>query len=454
MYKLLSGLIIFLSVLTCSYGQTMQDKQLGKKLDELLSGQFKPTDPGCEILVAKKGQIVYKKTFGSADIELNVPLQPDMVFKLASITKQFTAVAILQLVERGKISLQDSLQKYIKDFPSKGYKITIENLLTHTSGIRDYMQIDYAEPYMERRDFTPKQLIDSFKNFPLEFEPGVKFKYSNSGYFLLGYIIEKVSGESFQTYIKENILTPLALSNTYFDSSNIIIPNRVTGYRKEGPDYRNADYWSMTITYAAGGLISNVEDLFRWNRGLLSYKILKKETLEKALTPFKLKDGTLTEYGYGWFLRDIGGIKSTQHDGAITGFRTNEIYFPAEDIFVAALFNCECAPRDELSATVSSLALGKPLQNEVKINDSILNMYVGTYILLSDTKRTIVITREKDHLLAKVSGQDAYQLIFQSDTKFEFGNLLDAECEFIKENGKVTKLNVNQNGLFVWKKTE
>ena len=454
MNKSFSITIGFLVFVICSYGQTKQDKQLEKKLDNLLSTQFKTSDPGCEILVAKKGEIVYKKAFGSADIELNVPMKPDMVFKLGSITKQFTAIAILQLVEQGKLTLQDSLQKYIKDFPSKGHIITIENLLTHTSGIPDYMQLDYADKNAERKDYDPQQVIDKFKMLPLEFEPGSMFKYSNSGYYLLGYIIEKISGKTFKTYLRENILTPLSLSNTYFDSSNIIIPNRVNGYRKEGLEYRNADYWSMTIAYSAGELISNVEDLYKWHKGLYSYKILKKETLEKAITPYKLKDGTVTEYGYGWILKNVSGIKSIEHGGAITGFRTNEMYFPTEDIFVAALFNCECSPKDELSINIASLALEKPLQNEVKVDANLLNEYVGTYTLSTDLKRTIVVTKENNRLLAKVSEQETIPLIFQSDTKFQFKNILGAECEFIKENGKVTKFNVSQNGQFVWTKTQ
>lgn len=186
--------MVFLLPEMHSYGQ---NTQIEKQLDGLLAEQFKQTEPGCEVLVAKEGQVIYKKAFGSADLELNVAIAPDMVFNLASITKQFTAVAILQLVEQYKISLQDSLQKFIADFPSKGHTITIENLLTHTSGIKDYMQINYPNLYMERWDFTPKQLIDSFKNYPLEFEPGTKFSYSNSGYYLLGYIIQKVTGKSY-----------------------------------------------------------------------------------------------------------------------------------------------------------------------------------------------------------------------------------------------------------------
>ncbi len=160
MYKPIIYFILILLIGSTSYAQ---DPSFENKIDELLTKQFNQSQPGCEVLVAKQGQIIYKKAYGSADLELNVPLTPDMVFNLASITKQFTAVAILQLVEQGKISLQDNLQKFIPDFPSKGYTITIENLLTHTSGIKDYMQLDYLNSYMERWDYKPKQLIDSLK---------------------------------------------------------------------------------------------------------------------------------------------------------------------------------------------------------------------------------------------------------------------------------------------------
>jgi CubicO group peptidase (beta-lactamase class C family) len=225
-------LLSFLSLVLAFTSCCAQNNRIEKQLDGPLSKQFKPGEPGCAVLVAKHGEIIYKKAFGSADLELNVPLASGMVFKLASITKQFTAIAILQLVEQSKISLQDSVQKFIPDFPPKGYTITIENLLTHTSGIKDYMQIDYHELDMERRDFSPKQLIDSFKNYPLEFEPGTKFSYSNSGYFLLGFIIEKVTGKSYQSYVQDDLLTRLGLSHSYFDGPGMIIPDRVNGYRE------------------------------------------------------------------------------------------------------------------------------------------------------------------------------------------------------------------------------
>lgn len=244
-----------------------QQKPLNQQLDQLLTARFKPNGPGCEVLVAKHGQIVYQKAFGLADLEFSVPLQPDMVFHLGSITKQFTAVAILQLAEQGKLSLQDSIQKFIPDYPAKGHTITIEHLLTHTSGIKDYMPFHTDKAFLERWDVTPKQLIDTFKNDPLDFEPGTRFAYSNAGYYLLGYIIEKISGKTYQNYITDNILRPLDMTRSYFDTAGIVIPKRVKGYRQDGAVYKNADYWSPSMEYAAGGLISNTGDLFKCNRG-------------------------------------------------------------------------------------------------------------------------------------------------------------------------------------------
>lgn len=454
MKKVVLPIIFFLLTLSYINAQSKEDKQLIKSIDALLAENFSSTTPGCAVLVAKKGRVIYQKAYGSANLELNVPLRPDMVFNLASVTKQFTAVAVLQLEEQGKISVQDSIQKYIPDFPSKGFTITIENLLTHTSGIKDYMQIEETQPYMERWDFSPKKLIDVFRNFPLEFEPGTKFKYSNSGYALLGYIIQKISGENYPEYIKRNILGPLNLVNTYYDSIRIIIPNRVSGYYKDGKNFRNADFWSPTIAYAAGGLLSNVEDLFKWNRSLLTYKILKKETLDRAFTAYRLKDGTTVNYGYGWIINNVNGITSIEHGGSKNGFVSNVIYFPQQDVFIALLFNNEDAPKEALSIAISGFALGTPLQIEVKVASNILETYTGTYMLVKDPNRKMVIERYKDGLIGKVSAKEFLPLLFQSDTKFQFKNILNANAEFKIADGKVTSFVVEQQGLYEWKKVE
>ncbi len=451
--KKLATLFLLCLLVHKPFAQTPSEKKIATSLDSLLATKYTLKDPGIAVLVSKQGKVIYQKAFGSANLELNVPMTTEMLFNLGSITKQFTAVAILQLMESGKLSLQDSLQRYLPNFPSKGHTITIEHLLTHTAGLKDYLQIDYQVPYMERRDFEPKELIDLFKKQPLEFEPGTKFKYSNTGYFLLGYIIEAITGKTYEKYLQENIFLPLGLNNTYYDSPSKIFQNRTHGYKKVN-SYEKADYWGATIPYAAGGLISNIEDLFKWHQALASYKLLKKQTLQKAFSPFRLKDGTLTTYGYGWFINNINNLSSIEHGGAITGYRTNEIHYPSKDVFITILTNCDCAPTNELSVSIPSIVLESPLQKSTKVDDAVLNKYVGLYKLSSDSKRTIKIVKENGTLIALVSGQENYPLLFQSDNKFEFKNIQGAKCEFIIENDKVLKFTVSQNGVFDWLKVE
>jgi CubicO group peptidase (beta-lactamase class C family) len=434
--------------------QIQSAAKMQRRIDSLLSQKFKSNEPGVALLIADKDRVIYEKAFGSANLELGVPMKPGMVFKLGSITKQFTAVAILQLAEQGKLSLQDSLQRYVSDFPSRGHTITIEHLLTHTSGIKDYLQIDYGSPYIERWDFSPKQLIDSFKNQPLDFPPGTAFRYSNSGYALLGYIIEKVSGETYSTYLQKNIFKPLGLDHTAIDNAKLLIPGRVNGYNKNRNNYENADYWSSTIAYAAGAMVSNVSDLFKWHKALKTGKPVKKSTLEQAFRPFRLNNGKATEYGYGWFIREMNGIRMIEHGGSITGFRSREMYFPDEDVFITILFNNQSIAADELSMAIATLALGKPFHKEISIDAVTMNTYLGTYSLVQDPRRTITIIKERDKLIAKVAGQSDHELVFQSATRFELRNIGGLTGEFMLEGGKVVKFVINQGGVYEWKKVE
>lgn len=460
MKKAISLFIICYLILTYTYGQTDQDNQLGKSIDSLVMEQVKPNEPGVAILIAKKGKIVYEKAFGSANLELNVLLQPDMIFQIGSITKQFTAIAILQLLEQGRISLQDSVQKYIKDFPFKGYTITIENLLTHTSGIKDFMSIDHPGQNVLRWDFTPQQLIDHFKNAPLEFIPCSKYNYTNSGYVLLGRIIETVSGKSYNDYLLENVIQKAGLKNTFFANADTVIPKRVSSYTRDRGFYDNSDYLSTSLGFGCGDLLSNVGDLFKWNTALVNGNLIKKETLEKAFTPYKLSNGTYTTYGYGWFIDNVTGVKRIHHEGQFNGFVAEEKYFPIEDIFVATIANVK-SPEDKtdfssnrykLYKNISLLAIGKQLQKSVTVNSSVLDKYVGVYQLTTAKKRLITITKQGDHLMGELAGQGTVKLLFETDTKFSFEGLTNATCEFVNENGKATKIIISQGGHFVWQK--
>jgi len=335
------------------------DEQLGTKLDKLLSEKFKPNEPGCVALVANKGKIIYRKAFGLADLELNVPMNSEMVFLLGSITKQITAAAIMQLVEKGKISLQDTVNKFIEDYPTQGYHITIENLLTHTSGIKDYVRIKGYDSTFYRRDFTPAEFINYFKNETMGFAPGTDFDYSNSAYILLGYIIEKVSGMSYKKYIEENIFKPAGMSNSYYGDYSKIIKNRLRGYSPAANGFRNSNYISFSQYYAAGGLMSTAEDFFKYYQALDSFKLINKGSLEKTRTSYKLVNGKETNYGYGIGLGNLMGTSAVGHAGGAEGFYTNQIYFSKEDVLIVVFTNCDNYNGKDPSMEMAALALEK-----------------------------------------------------------------------------------------------
>lgn len=458
--KIYSLFLVSLLTLTFSFAQSKQDKKLVQSIDDLIASRLKIISPGCAILISKNGQILYQKAFGTANLELNVPVKPDMIFRIGSITKQFTAVSILQLVEQGRISLNDSIQKYIKDFPTKGQSITIENLLTQTSGIPDYLNLELNLPNPFRIDISTKQIVDSIKKQQLLFTPFSKFEYSNSNYFLLGYIIEQVSGLSYAEYLKNNIFDPIGLTNTYYDTPTKIIPNRANGYEKADTSYSNADFISMSTFYSAGALMSNTEDLNKWNNALYNGKILKKETIEKAHQSFKLSDGKKSEYGYGWFIRNIDESKTIEHGGNIFGFRAEQIFLPNENIFVAGLFNCRQSNNDEqeLCYDIVKLMLGKPLIKEIPMPDKLLNLYVGTY-KNDQYNQSMTIQKGGDGRLycTLSNGTGTNMVLFaQNETLFLLPEVkrIRTTLQFVVENGKATKIIWSQENTGEFKRMD
>jgi len=391
-------------------------------------------------------------------------MQPDMIFRIGSITKQFTAIGISQLVEQGKISLQDSIQKYIKDFPSKGNTITIENLLTHTSGIPDYSNADTTKnPYIERHDFTPQQMIKYFDYMPLEFKPGTKYNYSNSGYVLLAYIIEKVTGEDYHQYIIRNIINRAGLQHTLFANEHTIIPNRVEGYTRDKGFFENCEYQTASMAFGCGDLMSTTEDLYKWNNALLAYKLVSKEMLKKAFTPYKLSDGSSTNYGYGWFI-DSFGIKRIHHEGQVSGFTAFEEYYPDKDVYVSILTNQLSGEdttdfsdkRFRLFNNIFQLALGNKLEKEATVSETLLDDYTGTYQAVVKKSETLTIYKEQGKLYMDLSNKTGRHMVMQplSATLFLLPDVLRIRttAEFIRENGKVTKAFFTQEERYEWKK--
>lgn len=445
-------LVLVLFVNTFS-AQTNADKQLAAKCDQLMSEQFKADETGGAALIAKKGQIIYKKAFGMANLELNIPMLADNVFRIGSISKQFTAVAILQLMEQGKLGLQDDITKFIPDYPTHGHKITIEHLLTHTSGIQSYTGMKEFGT-ISRLDKTPEELISFFKNQPMEFAPGTKWNYNNSGYFLLGYIIEKLSGKTYPEYVEENIFKPLGMTNSYYGSDSKIIKNRAAAYSKNEKGFINAEPLSMTLPYAAGSLQSTVEDLYKWNQALHSYKLVKKESLDKAFTPYVLSDGKKTDYGYGWSIGKIQGSPTIEHGGGIPGFLTMGIYLPKEDVFVAVFSNCDCNAPEDIAAKLGALTIGKPFEyKEMKVDSNELKKLTGVYEMEGgDEKRYISYT--DNQLFSQRNRSTKFKIKPYEKDKFFFESLMNT-IEFMRnKTGDVDKLIFKNKGEpTIWNKT-
>jgi CubicO group peptidase (beta-lactamase class C family) len=428
--NILAAFILFAAIHSVLLSSAQSDKLLTASLDSIFTSEFKPNEPGAAAIVVRKGQVIYKKAVGMADMELNVPLQPDMIFRLGSITKQFTAVAILQLAGQGKLSLQDDIKKYMPELPFKE-NITVEHLLNHTSGIKSYTnKPDFLK--ILRTDMTPMEVIKLTEKDTLEFKPGTQWNYNNTGYVMLGYIIEKVSKERYEDYITQHIFLPTGMNNSFYGSESKIIKNRVKGYKKERDDYENSDYISMTLPHAGGSLISTVDDLWKWNKALYSYKLVQKEWLDKALTPYILPNGKSTNYGYGLSFGNIQGSKTIEHSGGIPGFSTDAVFLPEEDIFVAVFSNCECKSPGNAMAKLAAVAVGKPYRfNILPLAEAAAKQYEGVYANAAGEERIIRWVNGK---LTSQRGTGSPLVIqpFEKD-KFFFDNSLTT-LEFKRNN--------------------
>ncbi len=417
------------------------------RIDAMLAKAYPDSQPGAAVIVTKDGKPVFRNAYGMANLELGVPLQPDMVFRLGSITKQFTAAAILWLEQRGELSVDDPISKHLPDYPVHGHRITIEHLLTHTSGIFNYTAIPGYMAEKVRQDMSTDELVDAFKDQPMNFAPGERWSYSNSGYVLLGAIIEKVSGQSYADFVHKNIFEPLGMKQTYYGGHQII-PKRVSGYQGSAASFRNANYLSMTQPHAAGSLLSTVDDLARWDRALYSEELLSHETMQRMTTPFVLNSGEKTSYGYGFQVGDLRGRRAIRHGGGIFGFRTSAIRLPDEKIYVAVLTNNSGSqPNPGFVATkVAAAALGDPFPEwkAVEVDSKTLSRYVGVYKINEDEQR--VVTLENGRLYTQRTGGARQEALAASETTFFYRNSLNY-FEFERDaQGNATAMRMYQQG--------
>ncbi|AZB29446.1 serine hydrolase domain-containing protein [Chryseobacterium balustinum] len=331
-------------------------QNFAEKVDRIIQTEFNEKDgPGGVFLISKKGKHIYEKAFGLSNLELNVKLQPNNVFQIGSMTKQFTAVAILLLEQDGKLNTSDYISKYIPDYPN-GNKISIHNLLTHTSGIKDFTKAKGLSE-IAQKEMTPKMMVDFFKNEPVDFQPGEKLEYNNSGYVVLGYIIELVSGKTYEDFIQLNIFDKIGMSNSYYATDRRVIKNRASGYHQKSYGYVNKSVISFSVPYASGSLMSTLEDMLKWQNSLNKNLLLNQKETAKAFTKYKLNNGEEFEYGYGWHLKNINGIPTREHGGSIFGFKSMAVYIPSEDIYVLGFSNCDCNSPTQIVKDIAELAL-------------------------------------------------------------------------------------------------
>ncbi len=405
-------LAVLLAILTlAALPASAQERDLAAYADKLLTETYPAGEPGAAVLVVKDGKTVLRKGYGLANVELGVPIQPDMVFEIGSVTKQFTAAAILMLAERGLLSVDDEITRHLPGYPTHGRKITIHHLLTHTSGIPSYTGLPEWMGRV-REDLKVEQLIAMFKDKPLEFAPGERWAYNNSAYVLLGAIIEKASGKTYEDFVEQEVFQPLGMTRSSYGHNTELVPGRVEGYDKGKDGYQRARYLSMTQPYAAGSLLSTVDDLARWSDALWSGKVVKPESLKRMLTPAKLGSGRSTRYAYGLGVGEYAGRTIVEHGGGIFGFVSDTLRVPDEGIFVAILSNnTDSDPQPEILAfRIAAKALGEPIESRqtLKLDPKALDEYVGVYRFSERMTRTI--SRDGDRLFSQRSGGEKVEI--------------------------------------------
>ncbi|MBC3875134.1 serine hydrolase [Undibacterium flavidum] len=423
-------------------------QQDSQQLDRLVSSYYKAHEPGATVIVVKDGKTILRKAYGMSSLAEKRRMHADDVLRIGSITKQFTAVAIMMLVEQGKISLNDTVSKILPDYPKTGKKITVEHLLTHTSGIPNYTEKpDFKANSI--KDISVNQMLDTFKNDPLEFEPGSHWIYSNSGYFLLGALIEKVSGETYAKFMEKNVFVPLDMKNTAYEGFERTKQKHAAGHSRDGSRFSASTPLSMSQPYAGGSLISTVDDMKLWDAAISTGKLLNAQSWKRVFTEYKLSNGKGSQYGYGWFIRKLEDSPMISHGGGINGFTAFALRLPEEKVYVAVLTNSDggLASPAMVANRLAAKLIGKSIPNfkAIKLDAKTMDKLTGMYKI--DDKNQYNFVREGDKFIMSSTNGPTMNLQAYSETGFFYDTNSLTRIEFIKnvmEEG--IKVIVYQNG--------
>jgi CubicO group peptidase (beta-lactamase class C family) len=375
-----SVVCVLLLLLSACSGDSL-DTSVVSYIDSAMSTQFKPDGPGGVILVARGGRPVFRKAYGLASLELNVPMRVEDVFGIASMTKQFTAVCVLELVQQGKLSLQDDIRKYLPEYNTHGRLITVEQLLTHTNGIPNFSY--RSESYRtEMLEPTREELMNVVANDSLLFEPGTDWSYNDFGYVLAAFIVERVSGMPFHDYMQKNVFDPLGMKHSYFGDREKVIPLEASPYTSsDEKTFRPEEYYSWTWNIGMGDILTTVGDMLLWDESFYTGRLVRGDLLQKALTSAVLADGRKTNYGYGWAISQTDDPQVMGHSGGIGGWRSVIARIPSQHILVVILSSKAPSSVPALGATIALKVAGKTATSPTvrTLRQDALKEYAGVY---------------------------------------------------------------------------
>lgn len=407
------------------------------------------------VLVDWGGQALFSQGYGMANLEHDVPNLPSTKFRLGSVTKQFTATAILKLQEQNLLDISKSLSTYLPDYPN-GEAITIHQLLNHTSGIPNYTSFEDLRS-KKRNTIKLDELIAYFCDRPLDFTPGERFNYSNSGYAVLTKIIETASDLSYADYLDKYIFEPLEMFNSGYDYAYLILPSRASGYSFNGEEYQNVDFFDTSLASGAGALYSTIEDLSKWSRSLYTDAVLSQASKDAMFTP-SIEEQEGEYYGYGWKIDTKNGRDRVSHNGGIEGFVAHFAQYPREQISIIVLSNLQTSPILKIEQDLAAIIFGEPyefpiMRQVIEIDPAIYENYVGQYKFAPSkslppaaSKLVFTVTTNSQRIFTQLTGEDPIEIFPESSTKF-FLKVVDAQLTFVaSDEGLVSRIILHQNG--------